>query len=86
MCWGPYQTFMQLVDGDPRCSAENPIFEEVEQPGIGTYLMAGSPLEFGEVERVPVSRAPMLGEHTEEVLVDVLGLTDPEIGRLEGEG
>ena len=86
VCWGPYQTFMQLVDGDPRCSAENPIFEEVEQPGIGTYLMAGSPLEFGEVERVPVSRAPMLGEHTEEVLADVLGLTDPEIGRLEGDG
>jgi 2-methylfumaryl-CoA isomerase len=86
VCWGPYQTFMQLVDGDPRCSTENPICEEVEQPGIGTYLMAGSPLEFGEVERVPVSRAPMLGEHTEEVLADVLGLTDPEIGRLEGDG
>jgi 2-methylfumaryl-CoA isomerase len=86
VCWGPYQTFMELVDVDPRCSTENPIFEEVEQPGIGTYLMAGSPLEFGEVERVPVSRAPMLGEHTEEVLADVLGLTDAEIGRLEGDG
>jgi 2-methylfumaryl-CoA isomerase len=86
VCWGPYQTFMQLVDGDPRCSTENPIFEEVEQPGIGTYLMAGSPLEFSEVERVPVAPAPMLGEHTEEVLADVLGLTDPEIGRLEGDG
>ena len=86
VCWGPYQTFMQLVDGDPRCSTENPIFEEVEQPGIGTYLMAGSPLEFSEVERVPVAPAPMLGEHTEEVLADVLGLTDPEIGRLEADG
>jgi len=86
VCWGPYQTFMQLVDGDPRCSTENPIFEEVEQPGIGTYLMAGSPLEFSEVERVPVAPAPMLGEHTEEVLADVLGLTDPEIGRLEDDG
>ena len=33
VCWGPYQTFMQLVDEDPRCSTENPMFEEVEQPG-----------------------------------------------------
>jgi len=86
VCWGPYQTFMQLVDTDPRCSTDNPMFEEVEQPGIGSYLMAGSPLEFGQVERVPVGRAPMLGEHTEEVLADVLGLTDTEIGRLQGDG
>ena len=54
VCWGPYQTFMELVDGDPRCSTDNPMFDEVEQPGIGSYLMAGSPLDFGQVERVPV--------------------------------
>ena len=33
VCWGPYQTFMELVDQDPRCSTENPMFDEVEQPG-----------------------------------------------------
>ena len=27
VCWGPYQTFMELVDHDPRCSTENPMFE-----------------------------------------------------------
>jgi 2-methylfumaryl-CoA isomerase len=27
-------------------------------------------------------RAPVLGEHTEEVLADVLGLSGSEIGRL----
>jgi 2-methylfumaryl-CoA isomerase len=86
VCWGPYQTFMQLVDEDPRCSTENPMFEEVEQPGIGTYLMPGSPLEFAGFERVPVRRAPLLGEHTEEILGDVLGLSEGEIGRLHDEG
>ena len=86
VCWGPYQTFMELVDGDPRCSTDNPMFDEVEQPGIGSYLMAGSPLDFGRVERVPVRRAPMLGEHTEEVLAEVLGLSDAEIGRLREDG
>ncbi|MGZ5316627.1 MAG: CoA transferase [Solirubrobacterales bacterium] len=86
VCWGPYQTFIELVDHDPRCSTENPMFDEVEEPGVGTHLMAGSPLEFGQVERVPVRPAPQLGEHTEEVLADVLGLSDAEIGRLEQDG
>ncbi|HEU4979626.1 MAG TPA: CoA transferase [Solirubrobacterales bacterium] len=86
VCWGPYQTFMELVDEDPRCSTGNPMFDEVEQPGIGSHLMAGSPLEFGQVERVPVRRAPLLGEHTEEVLAEVLGLSDAEIGRLDEDG
>ncbi len=86
VCWGPYQTFMELVDEDPRCSTENPMFEMVEQPGIGSYLMPGSPLEFGAFERVPVRPAPALGEHTDEVLSDLLGLTDVEIGRLHDDG
>ena len=86
VCWGPYQTFIQLVDEDARCSTANPMFEELEQPGIGTYLMPGSPLAFGAVERLPVRRAPLLGEHTEEVLADVLGLSGGEIGRLHDDG
>ncbi len=56
VCWGPYQTFLELVDQDPRCSTENPMFDEVEQPGIGTYLMAGSPLLFSEHGRLPATQ------------------------------
>ena len=33
--WGQYRSFGQLVAEDPRCSAENPMFEMVEQPSIG---------------------------------------------------
>jgi len=84
--WGPYQTFMELVDQDPRCSTENPMFEQVEQPGIGSYLMPGSPLEFGALDRVAVRRAPLLGEHTDEILADLLRLSGTEIGRLHDDG
>ena len=80
--WGPYQTFSQLVAEDPRCSPQNPMWAEVEHPGVGTYRMPGTPLRFSEVERLPVRRAPLLGEHTEEVLVELLGLSPAEVGRL----
>jgi 2-methylfumaryl-CoA isomerase len=84
--WGPYQTFRQLVTEDPRCSTLNPMFAQVEQPGVGTYLMPGSPLDFSAVPRVPVGRAPTLGENTDEVLAQVLGLSSREIARLHDDG
>ncbi len=86
VCWGRYQTFRELVQEDPRCSTDNPMFEEVEQPGIGTYLVPGSPVDFGDVDRLPPRRAPLLGEHTDEVLSELLGLGDAEIGRLYDQG
>jgi 2-methylfumaryl-CoA isomerase len=86
VAWGPYQTFTELVERDPRCSTLNPMFGEVEQPDIGTYLMPGSPLVFSDAERLPPVRAPLLGEHTDEILAGVLGLGDLEIGRLHDRG
>jgi 2-methylfumaryl-CoA isomerase len=82
VCWGPYQTFQQMVAEDPRCSEQNPMFSMLEQPGIGRYLVPGSPLEFSSVRRETPRRAPVLGEHTDEVLADVLGFSDRAIGRL----
>jgi 2-methylfumaryl-CoA isomerase len=82
VCWGPYRDFGDLVREDPRCSPANPMFQRVEQPGIGRYLMPGSPLEFSGAPRVPVAPAPRLGEHTDQVLGEVLGLSAREIGAL----
>jgi len=48
--------------------------------------MPGSPLRFGACDRAAVRRAPLLGEHTDEILTDVLGLSDAEIGRLYTDG
>jgi 2-methylfumaryl-CoA isomerase len=86
VCWGPYQTFGELVTTDPRCSTANPMFVEVDQPGIGTYLMPGSPLQFSAHDRVPPAPAPQLGQHTDEVLAGVLRLSSAEIGRLHDDG
>lgn len=80
--WSVFRSFKQVVEEDPDCSTQNPLFDRIEQPGIGNYLVPGSPLEFGAFERLPPRRASILGEHTDEILADILGLSDAEISRL----
>ncbi len=82
-CWGPYQTFRQAVAEDPDLSAENPMFEEIDQPGIGRYLAAGSFIDFSGIPRDPVAPAPTLGNNTDSVLSEKLGLTDSDLGALK---
>lgn len=86
VCWGPYRTFSQMLKEDPRVSTANPMFSELEQPGIGSYLVPGSPIDFGAFTREPPRRAPILGENTDEILSQDLGLSDSEIGRLRDAG
>jgi 2-methylfumaryl-CoA isomerase len=84
--WGPYHTVREAIEQDPDCSTDNPLFGMVEQPGIGEYLMPRTPINFSEVSSVPPVRAPRLGEHTDEILLDVLGLSEGEVGRLHDDG
>jgi 2-methylfumaryl-CoA isomerase len=84
--WGPFQDFATLVNADPRCSTANPLFAEIDQPGIGRYLAPGLPLDFGAAPRQPTRPAPLLGQHTDDVLSRVLGLSAAEIGRLHDSG
>jgi len=86
VAWGPYQTFKQLAAEDWRCSTENPIFHELHQPGIGDVLVPGSPIRNRAVEQPRPTPAPLLGQHTVEVLADVLGLGEREIGDLHDRG
>jgi 2-methylfumaryl-CoA isomerase len=84
--WGPYRTVREAIENDPDCSTENPMFGMVEQPDIGTYLMPATPMNFSQIERVPPMPAPRLGEHTDEILLDVLGLSEREVGKLHDDG
>ncbi len=86
VCWGPYQSFKQMVRDDPRVSTANPLFSTLEQPGIGSYLVPGSPIDFSAFTRESPRRAPILGEHTDEILSQDLGLSDSEIGKLRDAG
>lgn len=82
VCWGRYQSMLELVTNDPRCSTENPMFAEVDHPETGQYLTPGPPLRFSQEHQADPGPAPRLGQHTDEVLADVLGLSGTEIARL----
>ena len=80
--WGPYRTVRQAIERDADLSTAHPMFSMLEQPGIGTYLAPASPLDFSAVPRLPVAPAPRLGEHTDEILLEVLGLSSSQVGAL----
>lgn len=84
--WGPYLTPRELVAGGSGAAhpliAGNPMFSRVEQTGIGTLWSAASPFEFLDATRLAAKPAPLLGQHTDDILAGVLGLSASEIGRL----
>jgi 2-methylfumaryl-CoA isomerase len=83
--WAEYRTVRQVIDRDPDCSTDNPLFTVVDDPGIGSYLVPGSPIDFSKGERRPARPAPQLGQHTDEILLKILGLSEGEVGRLHDE-
>ncbi|MBL4680084.1 MAG: CoA transferase [Pseudomonadales bacterium] len=82
VCYGPYQTFRQMIDEDRDCSPDNPLFELLNQPGIGEYLVPTSPIKFDKSENLPAMVSPLLGQHTDEILGDDLGMQNHEIAAL----
>ena len=86
VCWGPYQTFTQLVNEDRRATVNNPMFDKIDQPGVGRILAPGSPLSFSEIDRGQPTVAPRLGEHTDEILLEMLSMTSTEVGKLHDNG
>ncbi|WP_234997092.1 hypothetical protein [Pseudonocardia thermophila] len=63
----------------------HPVLADVPMPGGHDLITARSPLRFGG-DHGPAGDVPALGQHTDEVLAEVLGLSDPEIGGLHDRG
>ncbi len=82
LTWAPFRTFGQAVREDSDLSDANPMMKVIDQPGIGPYPVPGSPVSFGAMARMDPVAAPRLGQHSEEILADVLGLAAGQIGAL----
>ena len=58
---------------------------EVDHPTRGKYLTVGNPIKLSD-SPADVRRSPLLGEHTEEILKDVLKFSAREISEIKGSG
>lgn len=76
---------MQQICEDPHIKARN-MLVEIDQPCMGRMKIAGSPFHLSETPGGVYRPAPLLGEHTEEVLVSLLKMSPAEIERLRKEG
>ena len=85
--WGPYLMPRELVAGAGHpLLTKNPMAQRVAQPGIGELWSVASPFEFLDAARPAAKPAPLLGEHTDEILAGVLGLSSGAIGKLHDAG
>ena len=58
---------------------------EVDHPERGKYLTVGNPVKLSDSSS-DVVRSPLLGEHTDEILREVVGLSDTDIAAAREEG
>jgi crotonobetainyl-CoA:carnitine CoA-transferase CaiB-like acyl-CoA transferase len=81
---GAINTIDQVVD-HAQVRARGALVENTH-PVAGTIQMTGPPVRMSETPGAVRTPAPLLGEHTEEVLKNRLGITDDEIASLRAAG
>ena len=80
---GPILSMKEIAEDDALRATGTVV--EVDHPTRGKYLTVGNPIKLSG-SPVEVTRSPLLGEHTEEILRDVLKYSDNEIAEIEGTG
>ncbi|MFF5989335.1 CoA transferase [Prauserella flavalba] len=83
--WSRYRTFADVARDDDGTLKTHPLMNTLTQPGIGSYLAPGLPVVFGG-EQTPATPAPRLGEHTDQVLGELLGLSPARLDGLRARG
>lgn len=80
----PVQTYEE-VERDPQV-AENEMIVGWEHPTAGTVRTTGIPVKFGGTPGAIERPAPLLGEHSADLLREFGGYSDAEIGELQAQG
>ena len=86
LTWSQFRTMKEAIDEDDDTFADNPMFETQDFDGIGKYMVPRSPVEFSNHLAISPEKPPKLGQHTEEILADIMGLGSGEIGVLFDSG
>ena len=80
---GPINDLAQVFD-DPQVRHRG-LRVEVPHPRCGTVPVVASPIRLSETP-VRHGAPPLLGEHTREVLVEILGMDEAEVEALRSRG
>jgi formyl-CoA transferase len=80
---GPILSMKELAE-EPSLRATGTVVE-VDHPTRGPYLTVGNPIKLSD-SPADVRRSPLLGEHTDEILCQVLGYSAPEIVEIKASG
>jgi len=80
----PIYSVKEVVEDEHIANARRMI-REVEHPIAGPVKVIGSPVNLSETPPEVNSPAPILGQHTESALKDILGLTPAELSSLKDE-
>jgi formyl-CoA transferase len=80
---GPILSMKELAE-EPSLRTTGTVVE-VDHPERGKYLTVGNPIKMSDSPS-EVTRSPLLGEHTGEILRDVLGYSDQEIASIAASG
>jgi 2-methylfumaryl-CoA isomerase len=86
VCWSPYRTLSAALHADPHFDTGGELFTTLDHPSGHRYPAPGAMASFQGLARQPVQRAPRLGEHTDQVLAEVLSLSSRQIGELHDAG
>ncbi|MBI2862659.1 MAG: CoA transferase [Chloroflexi bacterium] len=81
---GPVQDQQELLDS-PQLWARR-MFVEIEDPVAGRGVVVSNPVKLAGYGEAPGVTAPRVGQHTEEILTELLGLGPEDIARLRAEG
>ena len=74
------------VIADPHIHDHRNMFPSYLQPEAGNVTITNIPLKAPQAEEIPLQPAPELGQHTREILREILQMSEEEIHHLEQTG
>lgn len=81
---GPVQNAKDIFE-DEHVAARK-LLMEVPDPILGKVKLVGPPVKLSEVAEPPACPAPLLGQHSAQVLMQVLGYTAEQVSQLKANG
>lgn len=86
VAWGPYRALSETLQEDPDCKPGDGLFTTLSAHGQREYPAPKSPLRFSAEPSLAAMPAPKLGQHTDEILLTLAGVSEAELGSLHDDG